>query len=183
MTSVAPRVLIVPGWTNSGPRHWQTLWERAHPEYVRVEQRYWDHPTRDEWCAALVAAVERDAEPAVLVTHSLGGVTVAHAAPLLAGRIRAALLVTPPDVERPGAAAEIVSFAPMPLVPLPFPSVVVASRNDETCRFERAREFATAWGSTLVDAGNAGHLNTDAGYGPWPVGEALLADLIASTAD
>ena len=31
-----PAILIVPGWSGSGPSHWQTIWEREHPEYRRV---------------------------------------------------------------------------------------------------------------------------------------------------
>ena len=71
---------------------------------------------------------------------------------------------------------------PVPLAPLPFSSVVVASRTDPYLSFERAIELARAWGSSLVDAGDAGHLNTDAGYGPWPAGERILMNLAASVA-
>jgi predicted alpha/beta hydrolase family esterase len=28
-----------------------------------------------------------------------------------------------------------------------------------------------------VDAGDSGHVNADAGLGPWPLGERLLAEL------
>jgi predicted alpha/beta hydrolase family esterase len=55
----------------------------------------------------------------------------------------------------------------------------VASRTDPYLTFERATELAKAWGSSLVEAGDAGHLNTDAGYGPWPDGEGILSDLQA----
>ena len=40
--------LIIPGYANSGPQHWQTLWEEKHPEYKRVHQKDWDHPTVNE---------------------------------------------------------------------------------------------------------------------------------------
>ena len=29
-------VLILPGWENSGPRHWQSLWEQRHEERYRA---------------------------------------------------------------------------------------------------------------------------------------------------
>jgi uncharacterized protein len=54
----------------------------------------------------------------------------------------------------------------------------VASRNDPFTDFERSRVLAEAWGSRFVDAGNSGHLNADAGFGPWPLGEELLAELL-----
>jgi len=49
--------------------------------------------------------------------------------------------------------------------------------------FARATQFAQAWGSSLVDAGDAGHLNTVAGYGPWPAGERILVDLVGCVVD
>ena len=30
--TAAPRALILPGYQHSGPEHWQSLWERRHPE-------------------------------------------------------------------------------------------------------------------------------------------------------
>src|SRR5262249_23121837 len=90
-----------------------------------------------------------------------------------------ALLVAPPDVEQPEAPPSVRDFAPIPLALLPFPSIVVASTDDLYASFERAEEFARAWGSRFVSAGAAGHLNTDAGYGPWPAGERLLEELMA----
>jgi hypothetical protein len=62
------------------------------------------------------------------------------------------------------------AFAPLPRDPLPFPSLLVASRSDPYCTFERAEDFAYAWGSALLDAGDAGHVNIASGYGPWPEG-------------
>ena len=46
-------MLILPGYDNSGPEHWQSLWEKAHPEYRRVQQRSWTAPVCDDWVAAL----------------------------------------------------------------------------------------------------------------------------------
>ncbi|RZI94330.1 MAG: alpha/beta hydrolase, partial [Rubrivivax sp.] len=34
------RVLLLPGWQNSGPDHWQSRWERLHGD-ERVEQHDW----------------------------------------------------------------------------------------------------------------------------------------------
>ena len=173
-----PQVLVVPGYTGSGPEHWQSLWERAHPEYRRVTQRDWDTPHREEWVTTLGQAVDAAGPAAVLVAHSLGCLVVAHLAARRTCGIAGALLVAPADVERPDTPAALRDFAPVPLARLPFPSVVVASQDDPYVSFERAREFAAAWGSGFVDAGRAGHINTAAGFGPWPGGEALLAGLL-----
>lgn len=174
-------ILIVPGWQNSGPGHWQTLWQRKHPEFMRVEQRDWERPMRAEWVATLDAAVASVGGPVALVAHSLGCITVAHwaaQAPETARAVAGALLVAPPDITRTDNIPADAGFAPAPQTPLPFRSILVASENDPYCDYEDSRRLAAAWGSQFVSLGAAGHINTDAGYGPWPAGEALLASLL-----
>jgi predicted alpha/beta hydrolase family esterase len=171
-------VLIVPGWGDSGPKHWQSLWEQANPGFRRVVQRDWQYPIRTEWVETLTREIRAAGRPAVVVAHSLGCVAVAHCASAGALPIQGALLVTPPDVEDPDFPPLSEGFAPIPRARLAFPSIVVASRNDPFTDFERARGLADAWGSRFVDAGNSGHLNADAGFGPWPLGETLLAELV-----
>lgn len=177
----ATPILIVPGWQNSGPAHWQSLWERAHPhDYWRVEQADWETPRPEEWVGAIDGAVIACARPPVLVAHSLGCIAVVRWALGRPGATAAgALLVAPADVERDGAPAAITPFAPVPLAPLPFPATVVASQDDPYLSIERARAFAEAWRATFADAGRAGHLNAAAGFGPWPAGERLLEELLA----
>jgi predicted alpha/beta hydrolase family esterase len=171
-------VLVVPGWGNSGPRHWQTLWEQANPGWRRVVQRDWQYPIRAEWVETLAREIHETGRPVVVVAHSLGCLALAHCAGTGALPIRGALLVVPPDVEDPDFPPVIEGFAPIPREPLAFPSIVVASRNDPFSDLERSRSLAQAWGSRFVDAGNSGHLNADAGFGPWPLGETLLAELL-----
>ena len=170
------RFFLVPGLGSSGPDHWQTHFERLNPDFTRVEQRDWERPDRREWVDTLARALAGEAlGQVVLVAHSLGCVTVAHWAGRYGHRIKGALLVAPSDVETAHYAAfPTTGFGPMPLRALPFPSKVVASRNDEWVTPARARQFAEAWGSELVDIGNAGHINAASGYGPWPAGLALL---------
>jgi serine hydrolase len=122
----------------------------------------------------------------ILVAHSLGCITIAHWAAGQEGRsaehVAGAMLVAPADVDAETAPEVVRSFRPIPLLPLEFPNIVVASRTDLYLTFERATELARAWGGSLVDAGDAGHLNTDAGYGAWPAGERILMELQASVA-
>jgi len=174
-------ILIVPGLGGSGPDHWQTRWERQLSSARRIVQDDWETTDRDAWTARLVDAVETSRRPVVMVAHSLGVVTVAHAAPLLApGRTLGAFLVALPDVERgdempPGIDP---AFAPLPSAPLPFPSVLVASRTDPYCAYERAEQVALDWGAAFVDAGDAGHVNPASGHGPWPEGLMRFAGLL-----
>jgi uncharacterized protein len=165
-------ILIVPGYENSGADHWQSRWERQLSTARRIEQESWHAPDKEEWIERIVQDVKLARKPVVLVGHSLGVVAIAHAAPLLPeGKTQGAFLVGLPDVERSGFVPAIDrAFAPIPRDPLPFPSVLVASRTDPHCDYEKAEDMAYAWGSAIVDAGDAGHLNTESGHGPWPEG-------------
>lgn len=169
------KILTIPGLWNSGPQHWQTHWEAKHANFTRVLQRDFDRPDRDEWVRTLDAAVHACPEPPILASHSLGCSLVGQWAKDTGGHgVRGAFLVAPSDVEAPGYPEEGRSFSSMPLARLPFPSIVVASTNDEYVSVDRARQFAEAWGSRLVLIGDAGHINGASGYGPWPEGEAML---------
>lgn len=172
-----PSLLIVPGYTGSGPRHWQTLWEQKLAFARRVEMPDWDHPDRGAWVEALDQAVAGSAEPPVLIAHSCGVSTVVHWAALGARPVRAALLVAPADTDSPSYPREALTFHPLPSVRLPFPSIVVASSNDPYCTLERAEALARVWGCRFISAGPSGHINVDAGFGPWPEGERILAAL------
>lgn len=174
-------VLILPGWQGSGPEHWQSRWERAHA-YQRVEQHDWLRPLRGDWIARLEDVLLSADEPAVLVAHSLGCVHVAAWAAHSRNthRVKGALLVAPPDVECDDLRQMLNSWAPIPVQPLPFKTVVFASSNDPFCALERARLFAAAWGAEFVNAGPRGHLNAESGLGDWPAGHAILLDLMGS---
>lgn len=174
------RILLLPGWQNSGPDHWQSRWETAH-NYERVEQSDWQRPLRGDWISRLEDVLLQRPQPTILVAHSLGCLLVAAWASHSRNThlVQAALLVAPGDVEREALRPVLTSWSPIPLQPLPFKTVLVGSRNDPYCSFERAAQFATAWGSELVDAGAQGHLNSESQLGDWPAGQALLAQLQA----
>ena len=73
-------ILIVPGWSSSGPGHWQSRWERNLPTARRVEQDDWINPDKDAWVGRLIERIAEAQRPVVLIAHSLGVATVAHAA-------------------------------------------------------------------------------------------------------
>lgn len=173
-------VLLLPGIGDSGPEHWQTLWEARHPAFRRVVQRDWERPVCAEWAVALEQAVAASGADTVLVAHSLGALLAAHWAASTKRRIRAALLVAVPDPAAAGFPAEAEGFAVARQV-LPFRSIVVASSNDPYAGGAHARYCAATWGSELVDIGDAGHINAASGLGEWPQGLALLRRLMAAT--
>lgn len=178
---VSPALLILPGLDNSGPRHWQTHWEKL-PHASRVALDNWSHPKLHEWVPTLDRAVRECPRPLLLVAHSLGCLAVTWWAALywseaLREKVKGALMVAPPDVDALDTDQRIRDFRPMPTVRLPFKSVLVASRDDPFARFECSAKMADAWGSELVDAGPIGHINADSGIGEWSSGLKLLADL------
>lgn len=173
MTSTS--IIIVPGWRDSGPGHWQTLWAERLPQARRVVQDDWHTPTRSAWVARLEETVLEQPGPVVIVAHSLGCITTAHMSPEAAARVRGALLVAPADPER---RAVLSDFAPVPYAALPYRSILVASSNDPYCPTRLAGAYARAWGSEFVRLQNAGHINVDSGHGEWPLGRALLQSLM-----
>lgn len=174
-----PRIVIVPGWRNSGPAHWQSLWARQLPGSERVEQGDWLVPHREAWVGALEKLVLAGSRPVVLVAHSLGCILVAWWAAHVAGarKVAGALLVAPGDTEQVDLRAMLPGWSPVMMQALPFPSIVVGSENDPNCTLARAQAMAHAWGSRFVNAGAAGHINTASGLGNWDSGHALLQTL------
>mgnify|MGYP000122438071 FL=1 len=173
--SQTPTILIVPGWRDSGPGHWQSLWAESIEGTVRVEQDNWISPTRSAWVSRIAETIQAQDGPVVLVAHSLGCIASTHLPPDAVARIQGALLVAPADPER---RAPLVDFAPVPSQILPYRSVVVASSNDPYCPVRTAGAYARSWGSEFVRLQNAGHINIDSGFGAWPLGLALLQSLV-----
>lgn len=176
------RFLVLPGLGDSGPGHWQTLWEKRDARFKRVRQRDWDHPDRTEWVAALGRTIADYPGDMVLVAHSLACLLVGHwtqsSQPRMRGRVRAAFLAAPPDPASPAFPATATGFAPLPALPLPFPTLVVASTNDPYGGVGFAAALAQAWGGRCEIVGAKGHINADSGLGEWPEGLQLLAGLL-----
>jgi predicted alpha/beta hydrolase family esterase len=171
-------VLLLPGWLNSGPQHWQSRWEALHG-FRRVEQDDWEWPRRGDWMARLDEVLLESAQPVLLVAHSLGCQLVAAWAAHTqhAHRVAGALLVAPPDTEREDMPPNLFNWRPIVREPLPFASLAVVSRDDPFCVLPRAHAMTAAWGSEFVEIGARGHINGDSGLGDWSEGLALLARL------
>ena len=170
-----PTILIVPGWRDSGPAHWQSLWAERLLGAVRVQQDDWVSPTREAWVRSIGQTILAQPGPVVVVAHSLGCIATTHLPPEAVARIQGALLVAPADPERRAALAD---FAPVPYQKLPYRNVLIASSNDPYCPVRLAGAYARAWGSELVRLQDAGHINVDSGHGAWPLGLALLQSLM-----
>ncbi len=188
--SPPPVILTVPGLGNSGPGHWQSEWEARLPGCRRVDLGLWEDPHRNTWVNKLNLAIQRAEGPVVLAAHSLGCLAVAwwaeyeqpgspsRSGPADGGKVIGALLVAPPDVEDRPLDRRLTRFAPVPESALPFPSVLVASRNDPYLTMAQARSLSRRWGARLADAGEAGHINAASGLGDWAFGRLLLNTLL-----
>ena len=170
-------VLILPGIGNSGPQHWQSLWEQSSSDFVRVQQRDWNNPVCEEWGAALQLAAKRAGSNVVVVAHSLACLVVAHWAAQEHAPIKAALLVAVPDPAGPNFPREAIGFSVTPTKLFAFPSFVVASTDDPYGTIDHTSRLAKAWGSHLVNVGACGHINASSGLESWPDGYALLSQL------
>lgn len=182
--------MIVPGVGDSGPEHWQSIWQCDLPGAIRVVQDDWSLADGAAWDVRLEEVLVQLERPAVLVAHSAGAVTVARWASRSWASVRTvvgAFLVAPPDFDAPlpdgfpgPDRVPELGWSPMPRAALPFPAVVVASRNDPFDRHLRARNHAQAWGADFRDAGDLGHINLASGHGPWPQGWAWFEEFLAT---
>ena len=173
--------LVLPGLGNSGVDHWQSYWCLSFRNATRVLQNDWDAPVLADWLTRLDTAIENGARPAVLICHSLSCSLAAHwAARNRPGRVVAALLVAPSDIEDPAHTPDSVrGFAPMPLAPFPVPALAVASSNDPYVTQARAESFARSWGADFCNVGELVHINSDSRLEFWPQGLLLLGQLLA----
>jgi predicted alpha/beta hydrolase family esterase len=169
---------IVPGLGGSGPDHWQSFFERSEDNFQRIIQKNWDTPDINEWVATIDSAISSyDLETVVLVGHSLGCPTIAQWASLTHKKIKGALLVAPPDIEAFQTKLQVNLFQKLPIDKIDFPTIVVASTNDQWDKNQKADFYATNWGSQLINIGDAGHINDLSGHGTWEEGFKILKSL------
>lgn len=179
-----PTILIVPGLRDHVAEHWQTLLEAQLPHARSVPPLEQNKLS----CAARVRALDNALTeiegPVILVAHSAGVMITVHWAMTHHRPIHGALLAAPADLETPLplgypnlATLRDHEWLPIPRTHLPFPSILASSSNDPLCSAERAAQLAACWDSRLVELGDVGHLNPQAGFGPWPMAEALIDSL------
>ncbi len=169
-----PRLVTVPGLHGSEGAHWQTWLERQLPKSRRVEQADWDAPQLEAWAQSVADTVTSVRGPVILAAHSFGCLAAAHAIAqgLTGDAVAGVLFVAPasPDKFRFAGA-----FEPRRLG---VPSVLIASMTDPWMPFDQAMRLASQFGSAFVNLGDSGHINTAAGFGPWPRAKYFVDTLI-----
>lgn len=159
-----PRLLIVPGLHDSGDGHWQSWLQAQFGDALRVRQRDFGTPDLQRWSERIDATLSAAGGGFIAVAHSFGCLAlVEHLARSAQSPIRAALLVAPADPDRFGIAAALPSRR------LQRPLSLVYSLNDPWMSASSARRWAAIWGAQAINLGSAGHVNTEAGFGPLPL--------------
>ncbi len=165
-------ILILPGLGGPDDDLWLARWARKLPTARIVDQADWHAPQADAWISRLETAVAEARRPVLIVAHGLGCHALNRA--VASGRdltgICGAYLVAPPDLDETATSDAVRDFATPAPTALPFPAVLIAARNDPHCAQDRARHFAESLGAEFVDAGEAGSIDSAAGFGPWPEG-------------
>jgi uncharacterized protein len=185
MKSSEASILCIAGHMGPGVDHWQRRLISKLSSARLVEQADWVHGSLSVAIDCLVDAVAVAEKPVVFVAHSVGASLVAHSVAALVARgvaanVRGAYLVVPPNEADLRAFHGIdPKFADVPRNPLPFQSLLVASRNDPHSSMEDSASLALAWGSVLVEAGEAGHIDHRSGHGPWPEGMMRFAGFLS----
>ena len=159
--------LILHGWQGSGPGHWQTwLAERLRDDghdvlYPDLPDP--DHPRLETWLDTL-AGLQRDGD--TVVCHSLGCCLWLHHRSRGGPPAPRVLLVAPPCLDPPPR--EIASFFPVPREPAVGTNArLVCSDNDPYCA-SAAGVYGARLGIEIDFLPGAGHINPEAGFGPWP---------------
>ena len=193
----APRFLILHGWHGSGPGHWQT-WLAERLRAAGHPVRYPDLPACDAPCPDRWARALRDEVRAlgpgpgsVVICHSLASVLwLRHARASGDGRrVDRVALVSPPCAE--AGISELAGFFPVALDAGAIRAAadhtrLVCSEDDPYCPGGATAVYGEPLGLETDVIAGGGHLNPDAGYGPWPEMEAwslgARADLAAAGA-
>jgi predicted alpha/beta hydrolase family esterase len=172
------RLLIIPGLRDSGHGHWQSWLQEQYPDALRVVQDDWTLPDLDAWARrigetiAMASPAHRpdDTSPTrwIAVAHSFGCLALAR---YLKGdvedsrdqSIASALMVAPADPVKFDVTAKL------PQQGLGIPLNLVGSENDPWMTLEHARTWAQRWRAGFLNLGPVGHINTESGFGPWPM--------------
>lgn len=165
------KVLILHGWHGSDTPHWQAWLAQelvladcivAFPQLSNNTE-----PQCEEWIAEAVSIID-DFRPDIVICHSLANILWFHVCDVLERSVEKLLLCAPPRDH--SDTPEVTTFFPSPI-----PSdlhadevLMVVSDNDPYMSLDESIMLAMKLQVDLKVIKNGGHLNTSAGYGPWP---------------
>lgn len=189
-------VLIVPGFRGSDEAHWQSWLQKQIDGAQRLSGVDWDAPVLSVWAGKIRQHLQRSDNYQWIVAHSFGCLAAAIAVADLPQKVAGVIFVAPADPARfhllgcRQMPAESSGYRPTsspldtkesegvwPVIPtqsLGVEGILIASENDPWLSLATAGVIAERWGLDLTNIGQAGHINTEGGYGPWPYLNELL---------
>ncbi|MGE4395836.1 MAG: RBBP9/YdeN family alpha/beta hydrolase [Sulfurimonas sp.] len=166
------RVLILHGWGGSNFPHWQSwLSGEIAKDYGCVSFLKFsniDLPNKDEWMSELKRELE-EFKPNIVICHSVANILWFHVCN--EGGIKELdnlFLVAPPSLKCD--IKELKSFFPcnIPTKLYAKKALLIASTNDPYMTMQEADELQKALDIEMLVLQNAGHINSESGYGEWP---------------
>ncbi len=177
--STITRVLIVHGYANSGPTHWQT-WLAEKCRDAGIETHYPElpnpyNPDLDEWIGALRTEMPDPDGKTALVGHSLGCAVIFHVLKQEYVRTVGRVLLVAPASKRNVTESRQAYLAPfyqgMDLANARKKARridVFASDDDVWMSMDESAKLARELDATLHTFRSGGHLSINAGFTTFP---------------
>jgi predicted alpha/beta hydrolase family esterase len=166
-----PKILILHGWGGSDFPHWQSwlaskLASDGYPVYF-PQLPFMHTPRKKVWLETLDEIME-SFRPDRVVCHSLGNMLWFWYAKKYPEKLfDKVLLVAPPSRDTNIKAVD--TFFPYPkAATLSNNALFVVSTDDKYMNINEATELQKELRCEMKIIENAGHLNSDGGYGAWP---------------
>jgi len=173
---LVPTCITVPGLNGSGPDHWQTWAEKEIPNCRRISGIDFNKPVIAAWADAIRNNIRDEAGSVILIAHSFGCLASVVAIADNETKVAGVVLVAPASPQRFSATGLIglghgvssTLLGAIPSRPLGVPGMLIASSDDPWMKVTHARYWAENWGLRFSCLRNAGHINVESGFGPWP---------------
>jgi len=168
---MAKKVLLLHGWGGSDFPHWQS-WlageiakDYGCVNFVRFSNV--DIPKLDIWMKELLNSLE-DFRPDIVICHSLANTLWFHACNTQKmPQVKKLYLVAPPSLTC--KVKELAEFFPVQIPQRLYTkeALLITSTNDPYLHVDEAKELQQSLHVKMKILENAGHINTQSGYGEW----------------
>jgi predicted alpha/beta hydrolase family esterase len=177
--SAGALLIVVRGHDDISARQWEAQWTRRYPDALALELGLWDRPHRNTWVNKLNLAIERAQRPVVVVTQGMAGLALVwwaeYERPASDGPVVGALILDPPDIDRPEHDARLAAFPTTPRVGLPFPAILLATRARGAQSLRSLRRLSRDWGCAFDTVGTLDVLSVPSHRPVETLGQRFLA--------